>query len=476
MKTGLKLGVISLGLLAAVAGISPRLKAGESASRHPFADRKVHIDFQNLTRQSGEVTGQAADGAASKAFAESVPRHAELTVLVDTVCVASGDAGAISGAATRGRGANLEVQAYNWKLSEAKRVRELSLEAESDPCVIAVTENIKFKVEGEFTNDPQFFKQNHFAPIEAEESYDLFWGSSFKISQDVVIAVIDTGVAYSHPDLAAQMWRGPSGVYGVDYVNNDNDPNDDHGHGTHVAGLAAAAGNNGVGVSGVMGFRAKIMAIKAMGADGKGDMSDVVNGMAYAVQNGADIINLSIGAPGQNPIIRDAIQSAVDAGVFVAIAAANEGVQLTNTDFWGPASYGVTIDGAISVGAFDAREMDRASFSNYSTTFVEIGAPGSDGAGGLLSTYIGNQYKSLRGTSMATPIVAGAAALAIGALRRVNVEPGAAEIERILKTSAFKSTALGNDFVDGNRLNLFRMARYIQSAYIFDGSSGLESE
>jgi subtilisin family serine protease len=462
--------------LTALVAVGPRPKASESSNPNPFADRKVQIDFDNLARQGAGVAQELSVARAAKAFAESIPRDAELVALVDTQCVADGNGGAVSHIATEGKTASLQVQAYKWRLREAKRLRELAAEAEEDPCVIGVTENIKLRVEGEFTNDTYFSRQAHFAPIEAEESYDLFWGSSLRIDRDVVIAIIDTGVAYSHPDLKAQMWRNASGQYGIDFVNDDNDPNDDHGHGTHVAGLAAATGNNNIGVSGVMGFRAKIMAIKTMGADGAGDLSDVANGIIFATQNGANVINLSLGGPGQNTLIRTAIQDAVNAGVFVTLAAGNDGVQLTNTTFYVPASYGVSLDGALTVGAFDTGTLDRPAFSNFSTTFVEIGAPGSTGNTGLPSTYIENQYVFLRGTSMAAPVVAGAAALAIGLLRTHNVTPRPADIENILKNSASKSTALGNDFVGGNRLNVLRIARYIQNSYIFDGSSGLENE
>jgi thermitase len=242
------------------------------------------------------------------------------------------------------------------------------------------------------------------ADIDAPEAWDVQTGSSA-----VVIAVIDSGVDYTHPDLAAN-YAG-----GSDFVSFDGDPMDDHGHGTHVAGTIAAAMNNLTGTpaeaEGVAGVapNARLLAYKVCRADGTCDDFAIQQAIARAIADGANVINMSLGQSAYSQSLDDAVQDAWNAGLVIVAGAGNDGV---TAPFY-PAAF----DNVISVAAFDA-DHRRASFSNYGS-WVDVSAPGDI----IMSTYpistCGGStipgdtgcYAWLSGTSMATPHVSGAAAL-----------------------------------------------------------------
>ncbi|HKB02221.1 MAG TPA: S8 family serine peptidase [Gemmataceae bacterium] len=243
---------------------------------------------------------------------------------------------------------------------------------------------------------------------------------------DVLVAVIDTGADYNHPDLAANIWTnaaeaaGTAGVdddgngfvddiHGYDIVNHDGDPMDDHSHGTHVAGTIGAVGNNGVGVVGV-NWSVRIMPVKTFNASGNGTTADTIAGLNYAVQMGARVSNHSYGDNVFSQAHLDAITAAGQAGHLVVAAAGNGnffGFPINNdsTPFY-PASYQPTVDNVISVAATDNTDHF-ASFSNYGATSVDLAAPGVN----IYSTLPGGGYGLKSGTSMAAPHVTGAAAL-----------------------------------------------------------------
>ena len=260
------------------------------------------------------------------------------------------------------------------------------------------------------------------ADIDAPEIWDLQTGNT-----SVVVAVIDTGVDYNHPDLAANMWTNPGeipgngidddgngyvdDVYGYDFSGRDADPFDDHGHGTHVAGTIAAVGDNGVGVVGV-NWRARVMAVKFLGSGGSGYVSDAITSVLYATDMGAKVLNNSWGGGGFSQALEDAIRTAHNAGVLFVAAAGNSNNNNDLTPHY-PSSYAVP--NVIAVAATDAND-GRASFSSYGLNSVHLGAPGvgvlsSVPAAGAACCSDPSGYKLLNGTSMATPHVAGAAAL-----------------------------------------------------------------
>lgn len=285
------------------------------------------------------------------------------------------------------------------------------------------------------------------------------------ISTSVTVAVLDTGVSYSHSDLSGNMWHNSGEVpsnsaddegdsyvddyYGVDTVNGDGDPVDDYApvyHGTHVAGIVGASGNNGVGISGVA-WSVPLMAVKVLDSSGNGSDAAVIAGVAYARAHGARVINASFGGPSYSQAFSDAIASfGASGGVFVT-AAGNGGDDHVGDnndavpDY--PSSYPLT--NIVSVAAL-TRQGARASFSNYGPTTVDLAAPGAE----IISTLSGSSYATYSGTSMAAPHVAGAAALYLQA----HPEATASQVRQALIQSATPVSAFSGLTVSGGRLNL----------------------
>jgi len=204
----------------------------------------------------------------------------------------------------------------------------------------------------------------------------------------VRVAVIDTGVNYNHQDLATNMWDGtgcPSGYtctrYGYDFVGaGSDDPMDRNGHGSHVAGTIGARANNGLGVAGVC-WRAEIVAVRVMQADGAGTSEDISQGMRFAADAGARVINMSLGGTGQDPILLEAARHIRAAGAILVAAAGNESSN-TDLEFNHPGCF--NLDNVINVAAVTPRGQ-LAGFSNYGAVSVDVAAPGVS----TLSSYAG---------------------------------------------------------------------------------------
>ena len=295
------------------------------------------------------------------------------------------------------------------------------------------------------------------ADIDAPEAWDTATGAG----SSVVIGIIDTGINYNHPDLAANAWVNPGevagngidddgngfvdDVRGWDFYNNDNNPIDDNGHGTHVSGTIAGVGNNGVGVTGVS-WGAKVMALKFLNASGSGSTSGAIAAINYATMmktsHGVNLkaTNNSWGGGSFSSSLQTAIQNNANAGMLFIAAAGNSGL---NTDTFVSYPAGYPVDNIISVAATD-RNDNLASFSNYGATSVDLGAPGVD----VYSTYL-SSYATLSGTSMATPHVTGVAALLWA------YAPNATRQQ--IKTAILNGTdaiaALAGKSVTGGRLN-----------------------
>jgi thermitase len=217
--------------------------------------------------------------------------------------------------------------------------------------------------------------------------------SAWEVTQStaaVKIAILDTGVQLKHPDLAAKL------VNGRDFVDGNLSPNDRNGHGTHVAGIAGAVTNNAAGIAGVAPL-ASIMPVRVLGDDGSGSLIQIANGIIYAVNQGAQVINLSLGSEAGARTLQNAIQYAWDRGSVIVAAAGNDNSSVPNY----PAYY----PNVIAVASTSPADT-KSSFSNYGS-WVEVAAPGDT----ILSTYPGSRYAYLSGTSMASPHVAGLAAL-----------------------------------------------------------------
>ncbi|WP_286248882.1 S8 family serine peptidase [Pseudoalteromonas sp. MM1] len=295
------------------------------------------------------------------------------------------------------------------------------------------------------------------ADIDAVEAWDISTGS-----RDVVVGVIDTGIDYSHSDLASNMWVNSSeipgdgidndgngfvdDVHGINAITNSGDPMDDEGHGTHVSGTIGASGNNATGVVGV-NHEVSLVGCKFLDAAGNGSTSDAIKCIDYMVglkNAGVNlrVLNNSWGGGGYSQALADAIASSEAADLLFVAAAGNDTIDNDVNPHY-PSNY----ENASVLSVASTDQTDNISwFSHYGLTSVDMGAPGS----AILSTTPGESYASYSGTSMATPHVAGAAALVLS----INPELNTQELKELLMNSGDANAALQGVTVAGTRLNV----------------------
>ncbi len=413
----------------------------------------------------------------------------ELTALVKDSCSQPGAISStiqLDGLQTPGG-----VRSYRFKMSKDTNYAELWTAVTNDSCLVGLA-NAHLAKADSLPNDPLVPQQAHLTNIHASEGYAAL-AARKSTPKDVVIAIIDTGIDLNHEDLSPNLWVNPGeipangidddkngyidDVYGYNFASNIPSPQvkgTGNQHGTHVAGLAAARSGNGVGGSGVMGTGVKIMALNVFGSSNGANDSDTENAIRYAADNGASVINMSIGGPGDSAAYRSAIAYAISKGVTVFAAAGNSNVELGPNYFISPGSYGVDYDGMMTVGSIDVDDQ-LSTFSNYSPTMVEIGAPGAENsrAGvGVLSTLPGNNYGRMSGTSMATPVTAGGAAYLIYMMRANGYNPTPAQVEDIFKKSSRVVSGLTNYLYGGRVLDLQATAAYIDQNYPAQPSTG----
>jgi subtilisin family serine protease len=313
------------------------------------------------------------------------------------------------------------------------------------------------------------------ADIDAVEAWDLTTGSS-----DIVIAVIDTGIDYTHPDLAGNMWTNSGeiagdgidndgngyidDVYGYDFAYGDGDPMDGNSHGTHTAGTIGAVGDNDSGVVGV-NWNVSIMALKFLNDSGSGTTGAAIQAINYVTMMkrdyGVNIVatNNSWGGGGYSSALADAIAASGQQDILFIAAAGNDGEDNDSGGHY-PSNY--TSDNVISVAATD-RNDNLASFSNYGETTVDLGAPGVS----IYSTTAGGNYASYSGTSMATPHVTGVVAL----LAAQNPEATMAEIKAAILNGADSIASLDGKTVTGARLNAYNSLQLIGNGEDVTGPS-----
>ena len=290
----------------------------------------------------------------------------------------------------------------------------------------------------EMPNDPMFGDQwalNNSGADGGKERADIdaleAWKSTIG-SEEVVVAVLDSGVDFNHEDLKNNMWTRPAnlaayndaelgeindlnGYNGTDAIK---DPMDDNGHGTHCAGIIGAEGNNGIGVTGI-NQKVQIMPLKFLGRGGFGSANDAIEAINYAIDrkmNGVNVrvISASWGSTSKSKALEDTIKAAAEAGILFVAAAGNDGSDNDRRPHY-PSNY--DSPNVISVAAVD-RNDQLASFSNYGAKTVHVAAPGKD----ILSTWLNGQYREASGTSMATPYVSGVAALIIASDPQISMK------------------------------------------------------
>jgi subtilisin family serine protease len=278
----------------------------------------------------------------------------------------------------------------------------------------------------------------------------------------VVVAVIDSGVDYTHPDLIKNMWVRPPGMarysdaqlgtiddaHGFNAVDNTGDPMDDNGHGTHCAGIIGAEGDNNEGIAGI-NWKLEIMPLKFIDASGSGTTKDAIKAINYVIDRkragvNVRVINASWGSTAKSKALEDAIREAGEEGILFIAAAGNSSADSDRSPHY-PAGY--NLPNVISVAALN-RKDELASFSNYGAKSVHIAAPGSE----ILSTWLGGTFEEHSGTSMATPEVVGVAALVLSVEPKISVK----DLRQRLLDSVDPLPGLKGKVSSGGRLNAAR--------------------
>jgi subtilisin family serine protease len=281
-------------------------------------------------------------------------------------------------------------------------------------------------------------------------------------SGKVVVAVLDSGVDYTHQDLAGNMWHRPAdmemyfdeqlGVVddanGFSAVDRARDPMDENGHGTHCAGIVGAEGDNGEGIAGV-NWKIEIMPLKFMGKGGFGTTKDAIEAINYVIERKREGVNVRVisaswGSRSKSKALEDVIRKAGEADILFVAASGNDSENADRTPHY-PANY--QLPNIISVAALDRRDQ-LASFSNYGAKNVHIAAPGKE----ILSTWLDNKYEEHSGTSMATPFVAGVAGLVLSVEPNLSVK----ELRERLLNSVDALDALQGKVSSGGRINAAR--------------------
>jgi len=366
---------------------------------------------------------------------------------------------------------SLKLSAHSPSVTEKSIFEEIH----KNNCLIGYSRSRTFAVN---SNDPYQDNMDHLESIDFDKALVNLKGQV--VSRQSVVAIIDTGVDIHHPDLKNSLWTNPGeqgngketngidddgngyidDVVGYDMANNDNNPTPKYSndlHGTHVAGLAAASYNNQEGIHGT-GIHSKIMSVKVF-ADGVNgaDNSDIENAIRYAVDNGAHVINLSLGGFGYTPSTYSALLYASQNNVSIVAAAGNSNVKISNdvnsSKFFTPASLSAYIPSMITVGSVDSINNGISSFSNYSTSVVNLAAPGAHNSStgqGVLSTLPQNNYGRLSGTSMASPVAAGIFALVRNLLKE---KVSALQLKSIILKNSTSSSYLSSYIYEGKIIN-----------------------
>jgi len=388
------------------------------------------------------------------------------------------------------------------KLPEGQKVADALSKFEGKGEFLYVEPNYKIKLCSTTPSDPNFVQQwamhntgqnggTPDADIDGPEAWDIIHDAC-----DIIVAVLDTGIDRTHPDLVANMWVNPGeipgnginddgnydseghplidDVYGWDFADNDADPSDYYPHGTHVAGIIGARGNNGIGVAGIC-WNVKIMNLKIFPAySNNGFIADAISAIDYAIDKGAKVLNNSWSSGYYSQPLKDAIDDANDAGVLFIAAAGNAdedeyGNPIDNDGSYPSPTYPASYDCNNIISVMATNHNDQPTYySNYGYTRVDLAAPGgeqfySGDPGGILSTVPGNAYEFYQGTSMAAPHVAGACALVWAAHPNLTH----LQVKDAIMQSVDHLTSLSGLCVAGGRLNLFNAVHAVTGSPIY---------
>ena len=410
------------------------------------------------------VLSSAALAASVRPTGRSVPGEVLVRIEASASAAAVESIHSLADADDGKRLAGLQSGAAIWRLhSRSKNAEALVAALAKNPHVEYVEPNYILELVAA-PNDPQYGQlwglkntgqlisgSTGFggSDIDAESAWTITTGSS-----SVVVGVVDTGIDYTHPDLAANMWSNPggkgnvacgAGTHGFNAITNSCDPMDDHDHGTHCAGTIGAVGNNNVGVAGV-NWNVSLMALKFIASSGYGTTADAIQAIDFAVQAKIDGVNVRVlsnswGGGAFSKALLDVINKANENDILFVAAAGNDG---TSNDIYPHYPSNYATQNMISVAATENRD-GLAYFSNYGATTVHLGAPGVS----VLSTTPGNSYSYFSGTSMATPHVAGVAALLLAKTPGLST----AEVKETILESTDPLPSLEGRTVTGGRLN-----------------------
>ncbi|MGD0900089.1 MAG: S8 family serine peptidase [Thermoguttaceae bacterium] len=414
-----------------------------------------------------------AASAAPSAAAILAANTYDWIVAFNTASLASIDSAARTAGLLPGAGISMQVVEGLGREGEVL-VRSFGATAAAVSTALRADRNVEsFELDSvqQFTsipNDPKFSQEwalqntgqasgTPGADIHATAAWSLATGS-----RNVVVAVIDSGVDYTHPDLAANIWTNPAAgadgysgdLHGYDFADNSGNVMDNYGHGTFVAGAIAAVGNNGQGVSGV-DWSASIMALKFLDANGQGYTSDAIRAVNYMTMMrtvyhvNVCVANASWTSGTYDPALDAAIAAAGNAGILFVTAAGNSGA---NNDISPQYPANDRLPNVIAVAASDRNDR-LAAFSDYGAATVDLAAPGVS----IYSTLPGNSYGTLSGTSMATPQVSGVAALCWA----LNPNATVAQVRSAILAGVDKVPSLSGKVVSGGRLDAYNTLRLI---------------
>jgi thermitase len=409
-------------------GETARYEPGQLGEPEVFVKFKAGVSAETIRRITSGLHDRVADEI------ESVPG-------LDTVDDLD-DADAASIVAEYRRLPEVEYAEPNYEINIVDAVPEVDPVRPSDP---------RFEEQWALSNDGQ-----NGGTKGADISAMRAWAVT-TCSDKVVVAVLDSGVDYTHSDLAANIWVRSANVpayedaqlgtiqdaHGYNAIENTADPMDENGHGTHCAGIIGAEGGNDIGISGV-NWKVQIMPLKFMNAGGFGSTKDAVEAINYVIdrkKHGVNVrvISASWGSTQKSRALEDVIGKAYDEGILFVAASGNSSTDNDRSPHY-PSNY----NNVVSVAALD-RNDQLASFSNFGVKSVQIAAPGKD----ILSTWLGNEYEEHSGTSMATPVVAGVAALILTHEPKLSV----AELRQKLLASVDKLDSLKGKVATGGRIN-----------------------